>query len=264
MTLVRYSQRVLPISFMFLLGLLSTVSTLVAEEVRVAVASNFRNAALAIGETFEASTGHHVVYSFGSTGLLYTQITQHAPFDVFLAADQLRPKTAVENGFAVPGSRFTYATGRIVLFSRDRNLVHGEMTIKSGNFLKLAIADPDTAPYGAAAVVIMQQLGVLEDLRRKIVQGTNVAQVYQFVHTGNAELGFVAYSQVVSHQNGSRWVVPEHLHSPISQDAVLLKRGMNNSAARKFLVYITGSEAGMTLQRFGYGGNKSGADARVR
>jgi len=236
-------------------ALAATVSlaTARADQVTVAVAANFTDAAKEIGALFEKATGHKAVFSFGSTGLLYAQIGQGAPFEVFLAADQARPKRAVDEGFAVPDSRFTYATGRIVLFSMDEALVTGEGVLKDGRFAKIAIANPQTAPYGAAAVQAMKALGVYDALRPKIVQGNNIAQTYQFVATGNAELGFVALSQVATSEKGSRWLVPDDLYSTIAQDAVLLQRGAGSAAARGFLAFLKGPEAGAVKERFGYG-----------
>lgn len=224
-----------------------------AAEVRVAVAANFTEAAKQIGALFAKVTGHQAVFSFGSTGQLYTQITQDAPFEVFLAADQKRPAMAVEAGLAVPESRFTYATGRIVLYSIDPALVTGEATLKDPKFAKIAIANPATAPYGAAAVEAMKALGVYDALAGRIVQGTNIAQTFQFVATGNAELGFVALSQVVADKAGSRWPVPSKLYKPIAQDAVLLKRGAANPAATAFVKFLAGTEARKVIERFGYG-----------
>lgn len=224
-----------------------------AETLHVAVAANFTAAANEIGRRFEKATGNSVLFSFGSTGQLYTQISQGAPFDVFLAADQARPRKAVAESLAVAGSRFTYATGRIVLFSRDPHLVAGAKTLRAGKFRKLAIADPVTAPYGAAAVQTMKSLGVYDDLRPKIVEGGNIAQAYAFVSTGNAELGFVALSQVAGRKAGSRWVVPDGLYRPIAQDAVLLTHGAGNAAAKAFLEFLRGPEARAIEKSYGYG-----------
>lgn len=224
-----------------------------AGEARIAVATNFRAAATEIGKAFRTATPHVAVFSFGSTGQLYAQISQGAPFDVFLAADQARPARAVEEGFAVPASRFTYALGRIVLFSMDETLVTGEATLRSGKIARLAIAEPALAPYGAAAVEVLQALGVYDVLRDRIVRGINVAQAYQFVHTGNADAGFVALSQVSQHTGGSQWIVPGRLHTPIAQDAVVLRRGVGNPAALAFVKFLQGTEAGSVRQKYGYG-----------
>ncbi|MGE5767491.1 MAG: molybdate ABC transporter substrate-binding protein [Bacteroidota bacterium] len=225
----------------------------VADEVNVAVAANFTEAAKEIAVLFEQATGHKAVYSFGSTGQLYTQITQGAPFEVFLAADQERPQKAIDEGLAVPGSRFTYATGRLVLFSTDAGLVTGETTLRDASFTRIAIANPATAPYGAAAVEVMQALGVYDAVSGRIVQGNNIAQTYQFVDTGNAELGFVALSQVAGSDAGSRWVVPETLHRVIAQDAVLLNEGAESDAARSFVTFLKGAEARAVKEKYGYG-----------
>ncbi|CAH2602105.1 Molybdate-binding protein ModA [Rhodovastum atsumiense] len=224
-----------------------------AAETNVAVAANFTEPAKEIAKAFEAKTGHKAVLSFGSTGQFYTQIRQDAPFTVFLAADDETPKKAVEEGFAVPESRFTYAIGKLVLWSRDAGVVKGQETLKAGAFDKLSIASPKLAPYGLAAVQTMQKLGVYDALQPKIVQGNNISQTFQFVETGNAALGFVALSQVIARDQGSRWVVPENLHDPIRQDAVLLKKGATNEAARAFLAFLKGPEAAKVIDRYGYG-----------
>ena len=224
-----------------------------ATGVSVAVAANFTNAATEIGARFEKATGYEVLFSFGSTGQLYTQITQGAPFEVYLAADQARPQRAINEGYAVPDSRFTYATGGIVLFSENPNLVHGESTLRVGNFKRLAIANPVTAPYGLAAVRSMKALGVYDALAPRMVEGENIAQTYQFVKTGNAEIGFVALSQVAKNKEGSRWAVPKHLYAPISQDAVLLRRGSDNPAAHAFLEFPRSPQAREVKRKYGYG-----------
>ncbi|MGE4220021.1 MAG: molybdate ABC transporter substrate-binding protein [Alphaproteobacteria bacterium] len=224
-----------------------------AAETKVAVAANFTEAAKEIGAAFETATGHKAVFSFGSTGQLYNQIAQAAPFEVFLAADRATPKKAVDEGFALADSRFVYATGRIVLFSKDKALVKGAETLKAGSFAKIAIANPATAPYGAAAVAAMKALGVYDALSAKIVQGNNIAQTYQFVDTGNAEIGFVALSQVANGDEGSRWAVPGDLYPAIAQDAVLLKTGAGNPAARAFLAFLKGPEARAIKEKYGYG-----------
>ena len=203
-----------------------------AADVNVAVAANFTEPAKEIAPAFERKTGHEAVLSFGSTGQFYTQITQDAPFQVFLSADEATAEEArSRTASAVADSRFTYAIGKLVLWSKTPDLVKGEETLKDGKFNKIAIANPTTAPYGAAAVEAMKALGVYDTLQPKIVQGNNIAQAFQFVDTGNAELGFVALSQVVGKPSGSRWIVPQNLYTPIRQDAVLLKKGADNEAA---------------------------------
>lgn len=224
-----------------------------AGEARVAVAANFTEAAKEIGALFEKASGHRAVFSFASTGTIYAQITQGAPFDVFLSADQGRPKKAVDEGLAVPESLFTYATGKIVLYSKDPGLVQGEATLRAQRFTKIAIANPVTAPYGTAALQAMKALGVHDALAKKIVQGNNIAQTYQFVDTGNAEVGFVALAQVAQRAGGSRWLVPESLYSTIAQDAVLLTRSAGNEAARAFLAFLRGAEARKVKEKYGYG-----------
>jgi molybdate transport system substrate-binding protein len=228
-----------------------------AAETNVAVAANFTDAANEIAEVFKEKTGHEAILSFGSTGQLYTQITQEAPFEVFLAADDERPRKAVGEGFAVPGSRFTYAIGKLVLWSKDPSLVQGEQTLRSGDFTKIAIANPVGAPYGAAAVQAMRALGIYDQLETKIVQGNNISQTFQFVETGNAELGFIALAQVARSDEGSRWVVPEDLHDAIRQDAVLLETGADSEAARAFVEFLKGPEAAAIIERFGYGTDAS-------
>ncbi|WP_018700542.1 molybdate ABC transporter substrate-binding protein [Amorphus coralli] len=225
----------------------------VAGQARVAVASNFTDAARRIAAAFEAQGDHTVTLSFGSTGQIFTQIAQGAPFDAFLAADQTRPERAVAEGLAVAGSRFTYASGRLALYSADPGLVTGETTLARGTFDKLAIANPETAPYGAAAIETMEALGVLDAIRPKLVRGANIAQTYQFVATGNAELGFVALSQIAASEGGSRWIVPETLHAPIAQDAVLLSEAADRQAAIAFLAFLKGPDARAIIAGFGYG-----------
>ena len=224
-----------------------------AADTNVAVAANFTEPAKEIARLFESKTGHKAILSFGATGQFYAQITQGAPFQVFLSADQSTPKRLVDDGLAVGDSLFTYAVGKLVLFSRDAELVTGEQTLRAGKFNKIAIANPTTAPYGAAAVETMKALQVYEALSSKIVQGSNITQTFQFVETGNAELGFVALSQVIERQGGSRWIVPANLYRPIRQDAVLLKSGAGNEAARAFIGFLKGPEAAAIIDRFGYG-----------
>jgi molybdate transport system substrate-binding protein len=224
-----------------------------AAQTNVAVAANFTDAANEIAQIFEEKTGHEAILSFGSTGQLYTQITQGAPFEVFLAADDERPRRAVDEGYAVPESQFTYAIGTLVLWSQDPEFVRGEQTLKKSDLTKLAIANPEAAPYGVAAVQTMRSLGVYDQLEPKIVQGNNISQTFQFVETGNAELGFIALAQVARRDDGSRWVVPEDRHEAIRQDAVLLERGADSKAARAFVEFLNGPEAAAIIRKFGYG-----------
>lgn len=224
-----------------------------AGETHVAVAANFTDAAQEIAARFAETTGHEALLSFGSTGQLYTQISQGAPFDVFLAADAKRPARAIEDGYGVPRLAFTYAVGRIVLWSPDAGTVIGEETLRKGDFAKLAIANPETAPYGKAAMETIEALGVFEAVRGKLVQGNNIAQTFQFVETRNAELGFVALSQLMGMQTGSRWLVPQELYQPIRQDAVLLSSAETNEAAKAFVDFLQGPEARAIIERYGYG-----------
>ncbi len=232
-------------------GAAATVPAL-AGEARVAVAANFTAAAKEIAAAFRSKTGEDAVLSFGSTGQLYNQISQGAPFDVFLAADAKRPAMAVKGGQAVEGSEFTYAVGRIVLYSADPALVRGSGTLNAARFRKIAIANPKTAPYGAAAVETMKKIGVYDALRPKIVEGNNIAQTFQFVSSGNAELGFVALSEVAGREGGSRWVVPSGDYRPIRQDAVLLTGGADNEAATAFVAFLKGPEAARIMEKYGY------------
>jgi molybdate transport system substrate-binding protein len=223
-----------------------------ADVTHVAVAANFTEPAKEIAALFKQKTGHEAVLIFGASGAFYTQITHSAPFEVFLSADAERPKMAVDNGFAVPDSRFTYAIGKLVLWSRVVDVTNGEAALKAGNFQKLSIANPVAAPYGTAAVETMKALGVYDALKPKIVQGNSIAQAFQFVDTRNAELGFVALSQLHGVTAGTRWEVPANLFSPIRQDAVLLKTGANSEASKAFLAFLQGPEAKAIIEQFGY------------
>lgn len=224
-----------------------------AGETNVAVAANFTEPAKEIAKAFEAKTGHKAVLSFGATGQFYAQIRQDAPYTILLSADDTTPKKAVEEGLGVAGSTFTYAVGRLVLWSKDPAKVGGEETLRTAKFEKIAIANPAVAPYGAAAVQAMKKMGVYDALQPKLVQGNSIAQAYQFIETGNAEVGFVALSQVIAKNEGSRWQVPDLLHDPIRQDAVLLKKGAADEAAKAFLAFLKGAEAGAVIAKYGYG-----------
>jgi molybdate transport system substrate-binding protein len=224
-----------------------------AAEVQVAVAANFTDTAKEIAAAFEAQTGDKAVLSFGSSGQFYTQISQGAPFEVFLSADADRPTKAEQAGLGVPGTRFTYAVGRLVLFSKTPGLVDaGGAVLASDRFQKLSIADPAAAPYGAAAVQTLQKLGLYDQVKPKIVQGANITQAYQFAETGAAELGFVALSQVINEQGGSRWLVPQGDYAPIEQQAILLKTGADDPAAKAFLAFLKGPKAQAIIKRYGY------------
>lgn len=229
-----------------------------AGEVHVAVAANFTEPAKEIAAAFREKTGHDAVLSFGATGQLYAQITQDAPFGVFLSADAERPQQAIDEGLAEKGSRFTYAVGRLVLWSRDASRKASEDALREGDFQKLAIANPQAAPYGAAAVEVLRSLGVLAAVESRLVQGNNIIQTFQFVDTGNAEFGFVAAAQLAGRSEGSRWLVPGHLHRPIRQDAVLLRKAAGNEAAAAFVAFLKGPEARAIIERYGYGTGDGG------
>jgi molybdate transport system substrate-binding protein len=224
-----------------------------AGETQVAVAANFSEPAKEIAAGFQKATGHTARLSFGASGQFYSQIAHGAPYQVFLSADEERPAKAEAEGLAVKGTRFTYAIGRLVLYSKTPGLVdsRGQVLARS-RFDKVAIADPATAPYGAAAVETMKKRGVYERLQPKLVQGSSIAQTFQFVETGAAELGFVALSQVVTIKGGSRWVVPAQDHAPIVQQAVLLTTGAREPAARAFLDYLKSPQARAIIKRYGY------------
>ncbi len=221
-------------------------------ETSVAVAANFTAPAEEIAAAFEAATGDSIALSFGATGGLYAQITQGAPFTVFLAADDRRPAQAVAEGFGLEGSVFTYAVGRLVLYGPGIDVTDGEAVLRAGTFEHLAIADPNTAPYGAAAMQVLDALGVAEPLSGKIVTGENITQAQQFVESGNAELGFLALSQVIGKPAPQTWIVPETLHAPILQDAVLLKTGEDDEVATAFIDFLKGEEARAIIEKYGY------------
>jgi len=228
-----------------------------ADEALVAVASNFARVARELEARFEGAGDHSITIVNGSTGKLYAQIVNGAPYDVFLAADQRRPALLESGGRAVDDSRFTYAVGRLSLWSPDprRVAVDGASTLSQGNFHRLAIANPRLAPYGAAAKEVLEALGLADSLATKMVTGENVGHVYSMVATGGAELGFVSLSQVLTTEAaraGSRWDVPVELHGPIRQDAVLLDHGRANAAAEAFLRFLRGPGARTMIESFGY------------
>jgi molybdate transport system substrate-binding protein len=224
-----------------------------AADTQVAVAANFTAPAKAIAAAFKARTGHTATLSFGSSGQFYTQMTHGAPYEVFLSADAERPEKVEQEGLSVAGTRFTYAVGRLVLYSKTPGLVDAKgAVLTSDRFEKLAIADPAAAPYGEAAVETMRKLKVYDALAPKIVKGASITQAYQYVATGNAELGFVALSQVIDEPGGSRWLVPAADHAPIQQQAVLLRTGEKNPAARAFLIFLKSPAAIAIIKRYGY------------
>lgn len=227
-----------------------------ADQSQIAVAANFAEPIKAIAAVLEKTTGHSLKVTLGATGKLYAQIKNGAPFDVLLAANTATPAALEKDGLAKPGSQFTYATGKLVLWSADATRVDakGEV-LTSGNFRKLAYAAPKVAPYGEAAVQVMDKLGLASILTPKLVQGESIGQTYGFVHTGNAELGFVAMSQVLEGgklKGGSMWVVPQSLYRPIRQDAVLLQRGANNPAAVALIKLLQSSNIKDLIRSYGY------------
>lgn len=224
-----------------------------AAEVNAAVAANFTQVATAIAAAFETATGNHVNLSFGATGTLYTQIAQGAPFDVFFSADDKRTGTAVKDGFGVAGTDFTYAVGRVVLYSPTLDVTDGAAVLKAGAFGHVAVADPRTAPYGAAGMAVLEALGLTAAVGPKIVTGENITQTLQFVDSGNAELGFVALSQVLGKPATAVWAVPQADYPPIRQNAVLLTHGADNAAARDFLAFLKSDAAVVTIKAAGYG-----------
>ncbi|MGZ8095645.1 MAG: molybdate ABC transporter substrate-binding protein [Methylosarcina sp.] len=223
----------------------------------VAVAANFTEPMNEIAEAFEKATGHGAKLSFGSSGKFVAQIGNGAPFEMFLSADAEKPEKLEKNKMTVPGSRFTYAIGKLVLWSAKPGYIDNQGHIlESGGFKYLALADPKLSPYGAAAVEVLKAKDVFEQLRPLFVLGENISQTHQFVSTGNAELGFVALSQVIENgkiSEGSGWIVPDELHVPIRQDAVLLAKGAENPAAAALLQFLKSAEARAIIQKYGYG-----------
>jgi molybdate transport system substrate-binding protein len=243
-----------------LLAMMAWAGLAHAGQVQVAVAANFTAPMQEIAARFEQDTGHKAVLAFGATGKFYAQIQNGAPFEVLLAADDTTPARLEQAGQAVRGTRFTYAIGKLVLWSAKPGYVDPAGTVLgAGRFSHLAIGNPKTAPYGAAAVETLKKLNLFERLQSKLVQGENISQAQQFVSTGNAELGFVALSQVwhdgrlSDKLGGSAWIVPSNLYSPIRQDAVILKRGDANPAARALVAYLHSDKAKAVIRSFGYG-----------
>ena len=243
-------------SLMPLLAIAACAPAARADVVQVAVAANFTAPAKALAEVLAKTTGHEARLSFGATGAFYTQIKNGAPFDVFLAADNERPLKLEKEGDTVPGTRFTYAQGQLVLWSAKPGFVDDQgAVLKGGTFNKLAIANPKLAPYGAAAVQTMEKLGLMAALQPKLVTGESIGQTYTFIATGNAELGFVALSQVLEGgklKGGSAWVVPAQDHEPIVQDAVMLKRAANNPAAKAWMTLLHSTGAKDLIRSYGY------------
>ena len=238
----------------FMAGLFATSAQ--AAEVSVAVAANFTAPMQRISAAFEQDTGHKATLAFGSTGKFYAQIKNGAPFQVLLSADDETPARLEREGLSVSGTRFTYAIGKLVLWSRQPGLVDDKGDVlRTGKFERIALADPKLAPYGAAAVEVLNGLGLMSALAPKFVQGENIAQTYQFVATGNAELGFVAMSQVFAEgklTQGSAWMIPASRHAPIRQDAVVLSPGKDNAAAAALMAYLRNDKARAIIRSFGY------------
>lgn len=239
-----------------LLAALAVAPLAWGDQVQVAVASNFTAPMQKIAAEFERDTGHKAVLAFGATGTFYAQVRNGAPFELLLAADEETPARLERDHLAVNGTRFTYAVGKLVLWSARPGYVDAEgRVLASGTFRHLAIANPRTAPYGAAAVATLQRLGLFETMQPRLVQGENIAQAHQFVATGNAELGFVALSQVYRDGKlaaGSGWIVPPRLHAPIRQDAVVLAKGQASPAARALAAYLQSDKARAIIASFGY------------
>lgn len=224
-----------------------------AAEVRVAVAANFSDTAQILADRFEARSGHQVILSPGSSGQLYAQIRQGAPFDVFLSADAERPARLAAEGLGRPASRFTYATGRLVLWSRTVGLVDPKgQVLTTGTFQHLAIADPAAAPYGRAAMEVLAGRRLDGRLKPRLVTGNSIAQTFQFVRTGSAELGFIALAQAITLKGGSRWLVPAADHRPIEQQAILLTAASDPNAAAAFLKFLRSPEARALIRSQGY------------
>ena len=236
------------------MGTLLCLTTAHADTVAVAVAANFTAPMKQIAAEFEEKTGHVAQLSFGSSGKFVAQIQNGAPFDVFLSADQQKPEVLETAGTAVAGSRFSYALGRLALWTIQPD-IDPLATLRNGQFNKLAIANPRLAPYGLAATQVITQLGLSEPIESKLVQGDSIAQAWQFVSTGNADLGFVALSQISLNgkiSKGTAWVVPLEQHDPIRQDAVLLQRGEHNKAAVALLQYLQSAPARLIIRQYGY------------
>ena len=226
-----------------------------SEEVHIAVASNFINPLKEIAKRYKQDTGNKLILISGSTGKLYAQIRNGAPFDVLLAADAKRPALLEKEGVGIAGTRFTYAEGSLVLWSLDPEKITGVESLSKISQGKLAIANPKTAPYGKAAKGALQQLGLWEKLQPILVRGENIAQTLQFVATGNAGMGFVAKSQVQDPRfkfKGSQWEVPTSFHEPVYQQAILLKPGLENTAAKHFLKYLKNPVSKTIIQSYGY------------
>jgi molybdate transport system substrate-binding protein len=249
------THRVSRLAPLCLISLL-TLGTAQADEVQVAVAANFSAPIQAIAADFEKDTGHKLVASYGATGQFYTQIKNGAPFEVFLSADDTTPQKLESEGATVKGSRFTYAIGTLALWSAKAGYVDAVgQVLKDNQYQHLSIANPKAAPYGLAATQVLAKLGLTDQVKGKLVEGQNITQAYQFVSTGNAELGFVALSQIYKDgkvTGGSAWIVPADMHDPIKQDAVILDKGKDNPAAKALVDYLKGPKAATVIKSYGY------------
>lgn len=226
-----------------------------AGEVRTAVAANFTVPVKKIAELFQADTGHTIKASFGSTGKLYSQIAAGAPFDVLLAADDTTPEKIGKEGLGNPASRFTYAIGTLVLWSKKPGFVDAKGHALQGKFDKLSIANPKLAPYGAAAQETLEGLGLWNGIKSRLVMGESISQTMQFADTGNADMAFIALSQTIKDGktiDGSQWVVPKHLYNPIRQDAIILASAQDKEAAEAFMKYLKSPKAIAVIKSFGY------------
>jgi molybdate transport system substrate-binding protein len=235
---------------------LAISGTAQADQVQVAVAANFTAPMQAIASAFEKDTGHSVTAAYGSTGQFYAQISNDAPFEVLLAADETTPAKLEKEGLGVAGSHFTYAIGTLVLWSAKEAYIDAKGDkLQQGDYQHLSIANPKVAPYGLAATQVLEKLGLTAKVQDKLVEGQNITQALQFISTGNAELGFVALSQVYKDgkiTSGSAWIVPQDLYDPIRQDALILKKGANNPAAKALLEYLKGPKATAIITSYGY------------
>lgn len=240
------------------MGAVLFAGTAAADDVHVAVAANFTAPAQELAPIFEKATGDKVILSFGSTGAFYAQIKNGAPFDVLLAADDTTPAKAVKEGHGVAGTTFTYAMGKLVLWSTDAGLIKNDVKVLTTDAVKhVAVANPKLAPYGLAAYQTMEKLGIKDAVQPKVVEGDNIGKTFQFVKTANAQAGFIALSQCYKDgkmTSGSGWIIPQEYYEPIAQDAVLLKHGEKNEGAKRFLEFLKSSpEATKVRESYGYG-----------
>ncbi|MFT5716642.1 MAG: molybdate transport system substrate-binding protein [Oleiphilaceae bacterium] len=227
-----------------------------ADQVRIAVAGNFYQPLKLISAQFSQLSGHELQVSVGSTGKLYAQIINGAPFDVLISADQIRPTKLAAQQLAIKKTQFTYAIGKLVLWSRDQSLIDNQgMHLKTGTLKHLAIANPKIAPYGEQAVNVLKNMGIYQQLASKLILGQSVGQTFQHLSTGSVQQGILALSQVMQDgtiSSGSGWIIPDALYQPIQQDAILLNKGKNNAAAIAFLAYLKNPQSEKVIRSFGY------------